>query len=104
MSEKCCSGLGIDLGRLLFGHVAIIVVDRLENSETRDGDNSEDEFDSDRRKVITSIGKFGAYVAPATIVLIDAETAAAHRVCSPHPHPGRGRRRGFWRWYRRNCL
>ena len=96
--------MGIDLGRFLIEHAGKFMADGQENQESGDDKNIEDKFVCDRRKVITSMGKFGAYVAPATIVLLDAETAAAHRVCSPHPHPGRWRSRRFWRWYRRNCL
>ncbi|MEM7461048.1 MAG: hypothetical protein AAF362_00020 [Pseudomonadota bacterium] len=79
------------------------MVDRQQPTDNEHDESVEGGIDRDRRKLITSVGKFSAYVAPATIVLLDAETAYAHRVCSWHPHPTRWQRWRYWRWWRRNC-
>lgn len=43
----------------------------------------------DRRQALTVLSRFAAFVAPASAVLLDAETARAKQPCSTHPNqPG----------------
>lgn len=43
----------------------------------------------DRRETLTVLSRFAAFVAPASVVLLDAETARAKQPCSTHPNqPG----------------
>lgn len=56
--------------------------------------SSPDDTDLGRRELMLSICKFTSFVTPASMVLLDADTAFAKKNCSQHPRPRPLPRRG----------
>lgn len=52
----------------------------------REEDNVEEPRALDRRDALLAVAKFSAFVAPASLVLLDASAAKAKQPCSTHPN------------------